>query len=117
MTMQHDGPGESRDLEINPVPSREPVRVPRCALPYGEREPGTAYQVVHDGLALDGTARPNLAADLRAGRLMAECAEKNMINKDGDRIRRPRNSTTGACTSLTGVTRPVASSMARADRH
>jgi len=48
----------------------------------------TAYQLVHDELLLDGNARLNLATfvttwmEPQAGRLMAECAEKNMIDKD-----------------------------------
>lgn len=79
---------ESRDLEINPLFSREPLRVSRYALPAGEMEPDTAYQVVHDELMLDGNARQNLAtfvstwAEPQALRLMAECAQKNMIDKD-----------------------------------
>jgi glutamate decarboxylase len=78
----------SRDLEVNPLFSREPARVPRYALPDGEMNPDTAYQVVHDELMLDGNARQNLAtfvstwAEPQALRLMAECAEKNMIDKD-----------------------------------
>jgi glutamate decarboxylase len=62
--------------------------VPRYALPDGEMDPDTAYQVVHDELMLDGNARQNLAtfvstwAEPQALRLMAECAEKNMIDKD-----------------------------------
>ncbi|MGR6968256.1 glutamate decarboxylase [Streptomyces cynarae] len=88
MPVQHHDRGESRDLEINPVFSREPVRVPRYAMPDREMEPDTAYQVVHDELMLDGNARQNLAtfvstwAEPQARRLMAECAEKNMIDKD-----------------------------------
>jgi len=48
----------------------------------------TAYQLVHDELMLDGNARLNLATFVTtwmegpAERLMAECAEKNMIDKD-----------------------------------
>jgi glutamate decarboxylase len=48
----------------------------------------TAYQLVHDELLLDGNARLNLATfvttwmEPQAARLMAECAEKNMIDKD-----------------------------------
>jgi glutamate decarboxylase len=78
----------SRDLELNPVFCREPVRVPRFAMPDGEMDPGTAYQLIHDELMLDGNARLNLAtfvstwAEPEAQRLMAECAEKNMIDKD-----------------------------------
>ncbi|POX43198.1 glutamate decarboxylase [Streptomyces sp. Ru73] len=88
MVVQHDDRGESRDLPINPVFSREPVKVPRYAMPRGEMEPDTAYQVVHDELMLDGNARQNLAtfvstwAEPQARRLMDECAEKNMIDKD-----------------------------------
>jgi glutamate decarboxylase len=50
--------------------------------------PETAYQLVHDELMLDGNARLNLATfvttfmEPQAARLMAECAEKNMIDKD-----------------------------------
>ncbi|MEU7559598.1 glutamate decarboxylase [Streptomyces eurythermus] len=88
MTVQRDNRGESRDLEINPIFSREPVRVPRYAMPDHGMEPDTAYQVVHDELMLDGNARQNLAtfvstwAEPQARLLMAECAEKNMIDKD-----------------------------------
>ncbi|HTW99924.1 MAG TPA: glutamate decarboxylase [Acidimicrobiales bacterium] len=48
----------------------------------------TAYQLVHDELLLDGNARLNLATfvttwmEPQASRLMLECAEKNMIDKD-----------------------------------
>ena len=79
---------EDRDLPVNPVFAREPVRVPRDELPTGELDPDTAYQVVHDELMLDGNARQNLAtfvstwAEPQAQRLMSECAEKNMIDKD-----------------------------------
>jgi glutamate decarboxylase len=51
-------------------------------------DPDTAYQLVHDELMLDGNARLNLAtfvstwAEPQAQRLMAECADKNMIDKD-----------------------------------
>ena len=50
--------------------------------------PETAYQLIHDELMLDGNARLNLATFVTtwmeppARRLMAECAEKNMIDKD-----------------------------------
>ena len=48
----------------------------------------TAWQLVHDELMLDGNARLNLATfvttwmEPQATRLMAECADKNMIDKD-----------------------------------
>src|SRR5690349_21563538 len=50
--------------------------------------PGTAAQVVRDELLLDGNARLNLATfvttwmEPEAQVLMAECLEKNMIDKD-----------------------------------
>ncbi len=50
--------------------------------------PEMAYRIVHDELLLDGNARLNLATfvttwmEPQADRLMAECAEKNMIDKD-----------------------------------
>ncbi len=48
----------------------------------------SAYQLVHDELMLDGNARMNLATfvttwmEPQAERLMAECFDKNMIDKD-----------------------------------
>jgi glutamate decarboxylase len=48
----------------------------------------TAYQIIHDELMLDGNARLNLATfvttwmEPQAARLMAECVDKNMIDKD-----------------------------------
>ncbi|GAA4989746.1 glutamate decarboxylase [Kitasatospora paranensis] len=60
----------------------------RHELPRREMDPDTAYQIVHDELMLDGNARLNLAtfvstwAEPQAERLMAECADKNMIDKD-----------------------------------
>ena len=51
-------------------------------------DPTTAYQIVHDHLMLDGNARLNLATfvttwmEPEADRLMAECLDKNMIDKD-----------------------------------
>ena len=47
-----------------------------------------AYQLIHDELLLDGSARLNLATfvttwmEPQAGLLMAECVDKNMIDKD-----------------------------------
>ncbi len=78
----------STHLTVNPVFTREPISVPRFELPQGGMDPDTAYQIVHDELMLDGNARLNLAtfvstwAEPQAQQLMAECAEKNMIDKD-----------------------------------
>ncbi|MFG2226011.1 glutamate decarboxylase [Streptomyces sp. NPDC048644] len=60
----------------------------RHTLPEGPISPHTAYQFVHDELMLDGNARLNLATfvttwmEPQAGVLMAECRDKNMIDKD-----------------------------------
>ena len=50
--------------------------------------PDVAYQVIHDELMLDGNARLNVATfvstwmEPQAERLIAECLDKNMIDKD-----------------------------------
>ena len=62
--------------------------IPRNRLPEREMPADTAYQVIHDELMLDGQARLNLATfvttwmEPEAERLMAECHEKNMIDRD-----------------------------------
>ncbi|MFD8672548.1 glutamate decarboxylase [Streptomyces seoulensis] len=61
---------------------------PTHRMPEKPLAPSTAYQVVHDELMLDGNARLNLATfvttwmEPQAGVLMAECLDKNMIDKD-----------------------------------
>jgi glutamate decarboxylase len=62
--------------------------VPRHTIPSAQLEPDTAYQVIADELMLDGNARLNLATfvttwmEPQARQLMAECLDKNMIDKD-----------------------------------
>ena len=62
--------------------------VPRHAMPAHEMPPEVAYQLCHDELMLDGNARLNLATfvstwmEPAAQRLMTECFDKNMIDKD-----------------------------------
>jgi glutamate decarboxylase len=62
--------------------------VPRLELPQDEMPADSAYQIVHDELMLDGNARLNLATfvttwmEPAARVLMAECLDKNMIDKD-----------------------------------
>jgi glutamate decarboxylase len=62
--------------------------VPRLDLPQHEMPADSAYQIVHDELMLDGNARLNLATfvttwmEPAARVLMAECMDKNMIDKD-----------------------------------
>lgn len=61
---------------------------PRHRMPEGPLAPSSAYQLVHDELMLDGNSRLNLATfvttwmEPQAGVLMAECRDKNMIDKD-----------------------------------
>ncbi|MEU5437786.1 glutamate decarboxylase [Streptomyces sp. NPDC020719] len=61
---------------------------PRHRLPDRPMVPSTAYQIVHDELMLDGNSRLNLATfvttwmEPQATVLMAECRDKNMIDKD-----------------------------------
>ncbi len=62
--------------------------VPRLRLPEKGMPPRIAYQILHDELLLDGAARLNLATfvttwmEPEAELLFAECAAKNMIDKD-----------------------------------
>jgi len=62
--------------------------VPKLRLPPGGMPAGTAYEIIHDELLLDGNARLNLATfvttwmERDAEALMAECSAKNMIDKD-----------------------------------
>ncbi|MFF8635390.1 glutamate decarboxylase [Streptomyces pilosus] len=91
----HNGPQhEERPLSVNPfLGEANPVgdmlgAPPKHRLPDGPMTPSTAYQLVHDELMLDGNARLNLATfvttwmEPQAGVLMAECRDKNMIDKD-----------------------------------
>src|SRR5262245_14612280 len=78
----------TEDMEPPHIFRLESERIPRHRL--GEREipPDVAYQIVHDELMLDGNARLNAATfvttwmEPQAERLMAECFDKNMIDKD-----------------------------------
>jgi glutamate decarboxylase len=62
--------------------------VPKYELPTEGMDPDAAYQLIHDELMLDGSARLNLATfvttwmEPQAEKLMAECFAKNMIDKD-----------------------------------
>src|SRR5690606_40662905 len=88
---QHD---EERPLSVNPfLGPANPVgdmtqAPPKHRMPGPPMAPATAYQLVHDELMLDGNARLNLATfvttwmEPEAGRLMGECRDKNMIDKD-----------------------------------
>jgi glutamate decarboxylase len=73
---------------VPPLFTRESAEVPRHLLPDGQLEPDVAYQLIHDELMLDGNARLNVATfvttwmEPQAEKLMAECFDKNMIDKD-----------------------------------
>ena len=62
--------------------------LPRYQMPEQESDPRHIYQAVHDELMLDGNSRQNLATfcqtwvDDEIRRLMDECIDKNMIDKD-----------------------------------
>ena len=66
------------------------VSMPKYRMPEKEHSPRHAYQVVHDELMLDGNSRQNLAtfcqtwAEPEVHKLMDECRDKNMIDKDED---------------------------------
>ncbi|MFI6350820.1 glutamate decarboxylase [Streptomyces sp. NPDC050560] len=88
------GEGRERPLSVNPFVGEANPAVamteapPKHRLPDGPLPPSTAYQLVHDELMLDGNSRLNLATfvttwmEPQAGVLMAECRDKNMIDKD-----------------------------------
>ncbi|WP_431948316.1 glutamate decarboxylase [Actinacidiphila sp. bgisy167] len=90
----HKGAEGLPKLAVNPFyAGADPVAgmreaPPKHRLPDGPMTPGTAYQLVHDELMLDGNARLNLATfvttwmEPEAGVLMGECLDKNMIDKD-----------------------------------
>lgn len=64
------------------------VVMPKYRIPDEEHSPEHAYQVVHDELMLDGNSRQNLATfcqtwvEEEVHKLMDECIDKNMIDKD-----------------------------------
>ncbi|GAB2475747.1 PLP-dependent aminotransferase family protein [Jatrophihabitans fulvus] len=64
------------------------VRAPHTRLARESVPPHVAYQLIHDELLLDGSARLNLATfvgtwmEPEAQRLMSESMDKNMIDKD-----------------------------------
>ncbi len=61
---------------------------PRSRLTEDPVPADVAYQLIHDNLLLDGSARLNLATfvttwmEPQARQLMAECVDKNIIDKD-----------------------------------
>src|SRR5262245_25828429 len=90
MTVIHSrAPAPRSDkLSVSPLFASETETIPRHELPPGEMAPDVAYQIIHDELMLDGNARMNVATvvstwmESQAEKLMAECFDKNMIDKD-----------------------------------
>jgi glutamate decarboxylase len=77
------------ELDLNPVYVQEGTcEIPVYRLGQDGVQPATALQIVRDELILDGNARLNLATfvttwmEPEAQTLMAECFDKNMIDKD-----------------------------------
>ena len=88
MLKHPNGPGSrGGQLALEPIFGFE-GRIPRHELPDGELSRDMAYEIIHDELMLDGNARLNVATfvttwmEPQADRLIAECLDKNMIDKD-----------------------------------
>ena len=90
MPLKHPKAKQQRkdELSVAPLFSLESKRIPRHEISDDELPPDVAYQIIHDDLMLDGNARLNLATfvttwmEPQAEKLMAECFDKNMIDKD-----------------------------------
>ncbi|WP_433063086.1 glutamate decarboxylase [Dactylosporangium sp. CS-033363] len=84
---RHAGGGNPFATVANPALADQ-IAAPHTALAEDPVPADTAWQLVHDELMLDGNARLNLATfvttwmEPQATRLMAECVDKNMIDKD-----------------------------------
>jgi glutamate decarboxylase len=84
-----EGP-DAQYLSVSPLfaGEGESTTVPKHRMPDGPMSPEMAYEIIHDELMLDGNARLNLATfvttwmEPQAEKLMAECLDKNMIDKD-----------------------------------
>ncbi len=90
MPLQHRSSTEPEEIPVPPVFARpgERAGVPSLRIPDQPMDPAAAEQLIRDELLLDGSARLNLATfvttwmEPAASRLMADCADKNMIDKD-----------------------------------
>jgi glutamate decarboxylase len=90
MPIHRRSPADARTVAVRPQFTQAGTlhAVPRLDLPQHEMPADSAYQIVHDELMLDGNARLNLATfvttwmEPAARVLMAECMDKNMIDKD-----------------------------------
>jgi len=90
MTLTHPRTNNSRleEVAVQPLFGLEGTTIPRHQVPEHEMAPDVAYQIIHDELMLDGNARLNVATfvttwmEPQAEKLMTECFDKNMIDKD-----------------------------------
>ncbi|WP_145906319.1 glutamate decarboxylase [Kitasatospora viridis] len=94
MAPLHKGTSSDRRLSVNALLGEaDPIGAMRQAPPKHKLHhlplpPHVAYQLIHDELMLDGNAKLNLATfvttsmEAEADKLMAECLDKNMIDKD-----------------------------------
>jgi glutamate decarboxylase len=86
---QHTSDDEP-DIPLHPLFSRPGVTrsIPRLSVPDRPMDPEVADRLIRDELLLDGSARLNLATfvttwmEPTAERLMADCADKNIVDKD-----------------------------------
>jgi len=80
--------GISAGLSARLAAANLPAEIPRDSLGEHGLDAASAYELIHDHLMLDGNARLNLATfvgtwmEPEARRLLEECADKNIIDKD-----------------------------------
>ena len=88
MSLSHYSPNEEETISPAFASRGMAGEMPKHLIPKKSLPPETAYQIIHDELFMDGNARQNLATfvttwmDSKAEKLMAECFDKNMIDKD-----------------------------------
>ncbi|WP_424212904.1 glutamate decarboxylase [Streptomyces sp. BI20] len=89
MALHEMKPPEGRDAatDVFASPLSEDV-LPKYRMPQEHSRPEVVYALLHNELLLDGNAAQNLATfcttwtDVEVRRLMDECLDKNMIDKD-----------------------------------
>ncbi|HKD33542.1 MAG TPA: glutamate decarboxylase [Gaiellaceae bacterium] len=89
MTLAHpQAPTRHVNISVPPIFELEIDGIPRHEMPVHSMPADVAYQIIHDELMLDGNARMNVATfvttwmEPQAEKLMTECFDKNMIDKD-----------------------------------
>ena len=88
MALKHPKATTGPTADLSTVFTLEGDDIPRHTLREAELPAEVAYQIIHDELMLDGNARMNLATfvstwmEPQAEKLMSECLDKNMIDKD-----------------------------------